>query len=58
MGHYVDAPADQPNNWKLTMEQLVFETIEGQHTGKNIASILMHMVNRYDLHGKVRLMFV
>ena len=54
-GHYIDAPIDQPNNWKLKTEQLAFETIEGRHTGKNIASILTHTVKRYELNGKVRI---
>ena len=36
------------------MEQLAFETIEGWHTGKNIASILTHTVNHYELNGKVK----
>lgn len=53
-GHYIDAPIDQLNNWKLKTEQLAFETIEGRHTGKNIASILTRTVKRYELNGKVR----
>ena len=53
-GHYIDAPNDQPNNWKLKTEQLAFDTIEGRHTGKNIASILTCTVKRYELNGKVR----
>jgi hypothetical protein len=56
-GHYIDAPADRPGDWKLVAEQLAFENIEGQHNGKNIALILTCMVNWYDLHGKVRLIY-
>jgi hypothetical protein len=52
--HYIDAPIYRPNDWELKMEQLAFETIEGRHTGKNIALILAHMVNHYKLNGKVK----
>jgi len=52
-GHYIDAPIDRPNEWELKTEQLAFETIEGRHTVKNIASILTRTVNRYELDGKV-----
>jgi hypothetical protein len=53
-GHYIDAPIDQPNDWELKTEQLAFETIEGRHTGKNIALILTRTVNCYELNGKVK----
>jgi hypothetical protein len=52
-GHYIDGPIDRPNDWVLKTEQLSFETIEGRHTGKNIASILTCTVYRYELNGKV-----
>lgn len=52
-GHYIDASVDQPNEWVLRTEQLAFVTIEGQHTGKNMALFLTQIINRYDLHGKV-----
>jgi hypothetical protein len=38
----------------MKSEQLTFETIKGRHTGKNIAKILVHTVDRYNLRGKVR----
>jgi len=53
-GHYIDAPIDWLNDWVLKTEQLSFETIEAQHTGKNIASILTCTVNHYELNGKVK----
>ena len=52
-GHYIDAPADRPNDWELKSEQLAFQEIEGRHTGKNIAQILSRTVDRYGIHGKV-----
>jgi hypothetical protein len=53
-GHYIDAPVDRPDDWKLKTEQLAFEEIEGRHTGKNVALILTRTANRYKLNGKVR----
>jgi hypothetical protein len=53
-GHYIDAPADRPGDWELKSEQLVFMTIEGHHTGKNMVQIIMCTVDCYNLHGKVR----
>jgi len=52
-GHYIDAPADCPNDWVLKTEQLSFEEIKGRHTGKNMAEILSCTVDRYQIHGKV-----
>jgi hypothetical protein len=52
-GHYIDAPADHPNDWELKTEQFAFVMIEGRHTVKNIASILMQTVRCYGLDGKV-----
>ena len=51
--HYIDAPADCPSAWKLKTEQLIFQQIEGRHTGKNMADILRCALDRYQLHGKV-----
>ncbi len=52
-GHYIDAPADRPKDWELKMEQLSFEEIKGRHMGRNMAEILVHTVDRYQIHGKV-----
>lgn len=51
--HYIDAPVDQPNAWRVRCEQLMFTEIKGRHTAKNMGDMLAHMVNDYDLHGKV-----
>jgi hypothetical protein len=53
-GHYIAAHPTRPNDWELRTEQFAFVTIEGRHTGKNIASILLQTINRYELRGKVR----
>jgi hypothetical protein len=52
-GHYIDAKVDRPHEWELRTEQLAFVTIEGQHSGKNMALFLTQTINRYELHGKV-----
>jgi hypothetical protein len=51
--HYIDAPVDRPSAWKLKSEQLIFQQIEGRHTGNNMADILSCALDRYQLHGKV-----
>jgi hypothetical protein len=53
--HYIDAPTDHPNLWSLKSEQLLFQEIEGQHTGKNMSQILRCAIERYELCGKVQL---
>jgi hypothetical protein len=55
--HYVDSPSDQPNMWHLKCEQLIFQEIEGRHTGQNMGDILARMLDSYELHGKVTLSF-
>jgi hypothetical protein len=52
--HYIDAPADCPTAWELKSEQLLFQEIQGRHTGKNMGEILSRALERYELHGKVR----
>ena len=44
--HFIDAPADHPNVWVLKTDQLIFEEIQGQHTGKNMAKISSHAVKK------------
>ena len=51
--HYIDAPVDKPREWELRVVQLAFKHVEGRHTGKNIANILIDVVNQYGLRGKV-----
>ena len=54
VAHYIDAPADCPSAWVLKSEQLIFQEIQGRHTGKNMAEILSHVLDWYGLCGKVR----
>ena len=56
--HFIDAPADHPNAWELKTDQLIFQEIQGRHTGKNMGDILGHALERYDLRGKVRSVFM
>jgi hypothetical protein len=51
--HYIDAPADCPDAWELKSEQLIFQEIQGRHTGKNMADLLGCALDRYGLRGKV-----
>jgi hypothetical protein len=51
--HYIHAPADHPNAWELKSEQLLFQVIQGRHTGKNMVEILGSALDRFKLHSKV-----
>ena len=52
--HYIHAPANAPKKWELKTEQLAFKSIEGQHTGPNMANILINSaIDQYDIQGKV-----
>lgn len=52
-GHYIDAPPDKPHEWVLKTDQLAFSPIEGNHSGSNMANILMRTVDRYGIRDKV-----
>jgi hypothetical protein len=52
-GHYITAPKDHPHDWKLKSEQLAFTHFEGNHSGVNMANVLVRTVDRYDLRDKV-----
>jgi hypothetical protein len=53
MVHYIDVPADCPDAWELKYEQLIFQEIQGRHTGKNMADLLGCALDWYGLCGKV-----
>ena len=51
--HYITAPADDPNDWKLKCDQLAFTPIEGNHSGANMANIILRILDRYEIRHKV-----
>lgn len=52
-GHYIAAPEGHPNEWELKTVQLAFTHFEGNHSGANMANVLMRTVDRYKLRNKV-----
>ena len=40
--HYIHVTADHPNTWELQTEQLLFQEIQGWHTGKIIVTCATH----------------
>lgn len=54
-GHYIDVSPENPLVWKLSEEQLAFEPIEGDHSGANMAKIVVQTIDRYGLREKVSL---
>ena len=53
MAHSIMAPHDQPNEWWLTNEVLAMPHLEGGHSGSNQGDVIMRVVDRYDIGGKV-----
>jgi len=51
--HYIASPADRPHEWELRNQQLAFSPFEGHHSGANMANILIHTVDRYEIRNKV-----
>jgi hypothetical protein len=51
--HYIDAPADHPNDWKIITEELAFMKLEGCHTGENIGRAIMGTIEGYGLCDRV-----
>ena len=56
-GHYITTPKGRPHDWELKSEQLAFTHFEGNHSGANMADVLIRVVDHYDLRKKVRFHF-
>ena len=52
--HFIDAPPDSPSKWRLNSDLLAFEHVPGAHTGANLASVIVSVVDRFDFRSKVR----
>jgi hypothetical protein len=53
MAHYISSSVDNPQQWELRCEQLAFAPIHGNHSGSNIAKILIETIDKYGIHKKV-----
>ena len=53
MGHYISSPDDQPQDWELKSKQLAFTPFEGNHSGANMANILVQTVDHYGIREKM-----
>jgi hypothetical protein len=51
--HYISAHEDRPQDWELRSEQLAFVPFEGNHSGANMANVLVRTVDRYGIREKV-----
>jgi len=51
-GHYIDL-MNGSDKWELKSELLRFTEIEGNHGGANIASVILCVIDRYDICDKV-----
>lgn len=53
--HYIDTSEGTPHKWELKHNQLTFSPTEGNHSGQNIARILLECIESYELGNKVSL---
>lgn len=54
--HRVTIDPKNSQNWKLESDQIGFEHIPASHTGKNIAEVVVRVIDRYGIkHRQVRL---
>jgi hypothetical protein len=51
-GHYIDS-TNSSDKWELKSELLGFTEIEGNHGGANIGSVILRVIDRYDIRDKV-----
>jgi len=51
--HYIDSPADQPDEWQLKSKVFAFQELPGRHNGEKLATTLIEVLDRYDIQGKV-----
>jgi hypothetical protein len=56
--HYIDSPPHKPNDWSLKTDLLGFTEIDGNHGGANQASIMLRVIDRYDIRDKVSRAFI
>ncbi|KAG2047002.1 hypothetical protein BDR06DRAFT_1014256 [Suillus hirtellus] len=48
-GHYIWSPDDKPQQWELHREQLSFAHIQGNHSGQNMARLIVDTIDKYEL---------
>ncbi|KAJ7820189.1 hypothetical protein B0H14DRAFT_2600170, partial [Mycena olivaceomarginata] len=44
--------SQRPNDWEIITEELAFMKIEGRHTGANLGSAILKILDRYGRRGK------
>ncbi len=52
-GHYIIGSAEHPQEWELKTDQLAFTPIEGNHSGANMSSIIVRVLDQYNIRDKV-----
>jgi hypothetical protein len=52
--HFISNPPDAPTQWSLEHRVLGVTSIDGRHTGANMAATLMRIIDRYAIRDKVR----
>ena len=55
--HWVHSTPDSPNDWSLCMLLLAFCEVKGNHSGDNLAKLVMEIINEAGLKSKVCIAF-
>jgi hypothetical protein len=53
--HWVHSTPDAPTKWSLRMLLLAFQEIKGNHSGENLARVVMEIIKLAGLTSKVSL---
>ncbi|KAK2459325.1 hypothetical protein APHAL10511_008680 [Amanita phalloides] len=51
--HYIDTPPDQLNEWQLKSKVLALEELQGHHTGENMATKIIKVLEQYEIQDKI-----
>jgi hypothetical protein len=54
-GHWINGTKAEPQNWTLRNAQLALVHVDGRHTGKNLARLVVEVIDRYGIRSKVTL---
>jgi hypothetical protein len=56
--HYIASPPGQPCEWELQSKIIGFEELKGRHSGANIASTMLDVLDHYEICDKVVFFFL
>jgi hypothetical protein len=55
--HWVHSKPESPSEWSLRTLLLTFHKVKGNHSGDNLAKLVMEILNKAGLTSKVHIVF-